>query len=207
MNETLTLPPESVTVQRTCSLEDVFNASFIELLKLVPANPYVRALVLKFSGRMPPADCETFEELKDWVEFNCVKRIKPKNYPARNSEEGGIVINVDFSESEYGRANYSVERSGSDSFRINADDLMEIIQTAIADGEGIGDIVETIAQKIDDDAWNECQPNLDNYGDYDYDEHNSNDSGNSSTDYSKEEIRNAVLRFVRERHPELAAEL
>ena len=64
-----------------------------------------------------------------------------------------------------------------------------------------------IAQKIDDDAWNQCDPNLDDYGDYDYDEHDMNDSGDSETSYSKTEIRNRVLAFVRERHPELAAEL
>jgi len=47
MSDTLTLPPP---VERKCSIEEVFDAGFIELLKLVPANPYVRALVLKFTA-------------------------------------------------------------------------------------------------------------------------------------------------------------
>jgi hypothetical protein len=51
MSDTLTLPPP---VERKCSIEEVFDPSFIELLKLVPANPYVRALILKFTGKLPP---------------------------------------------------------------------------------------------------------------------------------------------------------
>ena len=202
---TATLPEPAI---RQCSLEDVFDASFIELLKLVPANPYVRALILKLTGKMPAEECETFAQLKDWVEFNCVRPVR-KLPPVKASpaEEGGIIINVDFTETEYGRADYTVERSGSDIFRIGAEDLMAIIRVAIEGGEGIDDIVETIAGKVDEDAWRECEPNLDNYGDYSYDDQESTDSSDSNTDYSREEIRNHVLRFIREQHPELAAEL
>lgn len=203
MSDTLTMPPP---VQRKCSIEEVFDPSFIELLKLVPANPYVRALILKFSGKLPPAECETFEQLKDWVEFNCVKRIK-KSPPTRNTEDGGIAINVDFSETEYGRANYSVERYGTDTFSVDAENLVAIIQETIADGGGVGEVVDVIAGKIDDDAWTQCNPDLDGYGDYDYSDHDSNDSDSGEVKYSRDAIRNAVLRFVRERHPELAAEL
>jgi hypothetical protein len=203
MSDTLTLPPP---VERKCTIEEVFDASFIELLKLVPANPYVRALILKFSGKLPPAECETFDALKDWVEFNCVKRIR-KSTASRQPDDDGISISVDFSEQEYGRAHYSVERSGSDTYHLSADDLVEIIRDRIANGGGIGEVVEAVAGKIDDDAWDECDPNLDDYGDYEYSDHDSDGADNSETKFSREHIRNAVLRFVQENHPELAAEL
>ena len=61
---------DTLVIERKCSIEEVFEASFIELLKLVPANPYVRALILKFSGKLPPVEVETFESLKGWVECN-----------------------------------------------------------------------------------------------------------------------------------------
>jgi len=203
MSDTLTLPPP---VERKCSIEEVFDGSFIELLKLVPANPYVRALILKFSGKLPPAECETFDALKDWVEFNCVKRIR-KTTASHQPDDDGISISVDFSEQEYGRAHYSVERSGSDTFQMSGDDLVEIIRDAIADGGAISAVVEAIAKRIDDDAWDECDPNLDDYGEYEYSDHDSDGSDNSETKFSREHIRNAVLRFVQENHPELAAEL
>jgi hypothetical protein len=206
MSDTLTLPPP-VAQERKCSIEEVFDASFIELLKLVPANPYVRALILKFSGKIPPVECELFDQLKDWVEFNCVKRIRKSPATVQSNDEPGISISVDFSEQEYGRAHYSVERSGSDTFQMSGDDLVEIIRDAIADGGAISAVVEAIAKRIDDDAWDECDPNLDDYGDYEYSEHDSDGADNSETEFSREHIRNAVLRFVQENHPELAAEL
>jgi hypothetical protein len=198
-----TLPPP---VQRKCSIEEVFDASFIELLKLVPANPYVRALILKFCGKLPPAECELFDPLKDWVEFNCVKRMR-KTAASPQSQNDGISIEVDFSEQEFGRAHYSVERYGTDTYQLSGDDLLGIIQAAIADGGAISAVVEVIAGRIDDDAWDECDPNLDNYGDYEYDDHDSNGSDSSEVKFSREHIRNAVLRFVQEQHPELAGEL
>ena len=140
MSDTATLPPP---VERKCGIEEVFDASFIELLKLVPANPYVRALVLKFSGKLPPAECESFEQLKDWVEFNCVKRIR-KTAASQPPQDDGIGIVVDFSEQEYGRAHYQVTCS--------------IIQDAIADGVAISEVVDAVATLIDDDAWDRCSP-------------------------------------------------
>jgi len=140
------------------------------------------------------------------VECNCVKRIK-KSTPGRDAMEDGIAVNVDFSEMEYGRADYSVQRSGREEFHVEADDLMTIIQDVLADGEGLNEVVSAIASRINDDAWNQCDPELDGYGDYDYSDHDSTDSGSGHLEFSSTEIRNAVLRFVRERHPELAAEL
>jgi len=204
MSDTATLPPPT---ERKCNIEEVFDASFIELLKLVPANPYVRALVLKFTGKLPPAECEQFDQLKDWVEFNCVKRIRKASAQAQGNDEPGISIEVDFSEQEYGRAQYSVNCSGSDTFQIGAEELVTIIQDAIADGGAISAVVDAVAERINDDAWNQCDPNLDNYGDYDYSEHDSGGTDNSEVEFSREHIRTAVLRFVQERHPELAAEL
>ena len=197
---------DTLVIERKCSIEEVFEASFIELLKLVPANPYVRALILKFSGKLPPVEVETFESLKGWVECNCTKRVK-KSITGTNLDGGGILVNVDFSEREYGRADYSVHRSGRDQFQVGTEELMGIVQDTIDSGGGIGEVVEVIAGRIDDDAWNECDPNMDDYGDYEYNDHESSDSDDSSTDYSKDEIRRAVLRFLEEHHPDLVAEL
>ena len=43
--------------------------------------------------------------------------------------------------------------------------------------------------------------------DYNYSEHESNDSSDSNTDYSREEIRSAVRAFLQEQSPELIEEL
>ena len=196
---------ETIAMERKCSIDEVFYPSFIELLRLVPRNPYVRALILKFTGKMPGTDCETFEQLKDWVEINCVRRIRSQFNTA--SSGSGVSVSVSFSEVEYGRASYSVERSSTENFEFEADDLLELIREKIADGGGISEVLDAIADRIDDDAWDQCSPNLDNYGDYDYCDDEATSSDSREAKFSKDAIRNAVLQFVQQRHPELAAEL
>jgi hypothetical protein len=208
MSEVMTAPDPAVPVERKCKFEEVFDANFLELIRLVPRNPQVRALILKLAGKLPGPECETFEQIKEWVEIHCEPRVRSLlNRTGRRVPEEGISITVEFSETEYGRADYSVPRSGSAEFQINAGDLLDMVQEAIESGGGMDEVVGVIAGKIDDDAWNQCEPDLDNYGDYDYSEHESNDSADSESSYSRNDIRNAVLAYVRERHPELAEEL
>ena len=121
--------------------------------------------------------------------------------------EDGIEINVHFSEIEYGRANYSVNRFGDEGFRVGAEELTELVQEAIADGGALSAVVDAVAALINDDAWNRCDPDLDNYGDYEYNEHDSGDSDSGEIRFLREHIRQKVLQFVQEHHPELAAEL
>jgi hypothetical protein len=148
----------------------------------------------------------TFELLKDWVEFNCVKRTRPKTKTNPQADDG-IGILVHFSETEYGRANYTVDRSGEDTFQVGQDELLALVQEAIDAGGGLSEVVDQIATRIDDDAWNECDPSMESYGDYDYDEHDSNDSGNGEINYSREQIQARVLAFLQNHHPELAQQL
>ena len=206
MSDVMTAPPP--TVERKCQFEAMFDASFIELIRLVPKNPFVRALILKLIGQLPSPELETFDQLKDWIERNCTQRVRPMpNQNRRRSADGGISISVEFSETENGRADYSVSRSGNDEFRIGADDLIEIVQEVIEAGGGMDEVVDFIAGKIDDDAWNECDPEMDSYGDYNYSEHESSDSSDSETNYSRNDIRSAVRTFLQEQRPELMAEL
>jgi hypothetical protein len=208
MNEATVLPNPVLPPERKCVLAEVFDGNFIELLRLVPRNPLIRALVLRLTGKLPPANCVTFEQVRDWIERHCEPQvITTRTRQTRRSPGGGIRIAVEFSEVEYGRADYSLPRSGTDEFFVNAEDLLGIVQDAVESGGGLEEVVEMVADRIDDDAWNQCDPNLDDYGDYDSGEHDSNDSGEARAEYSRTEIRNAVLAFVRERHPELADEL
>ncbi len=194
----------AVIVERRCGIEEVFARSFIELLTLAPRNPIVRGLILAQTRRMPGPDCITFEQLQDWVELNCEKRLRPAG---RRELTEGITLTVEFSETEYGLAHYSVPRSGSDEFHVGAEYLLQIVNDTLTSGGGLDEVVDLIADKIDRDAWRQCNPSLDDCGDYDYSDHDCTDSDNSETTCSKDEIRTAVLAFVRERHPELAAEL
>ena len=121
-----------ITVKNRCKIEDVFGSPFIELINLAPRNPVVRGLILSQTRKLPGPECETFEQIKDWVETSC----EPRGKPAQSSGLVGFGIKVDFSEVERGRANYSVPRSGSDEFELDTDELLAFVREAIDDGGG-----------------------------------------------------------------------
>ena len=116
-------------------------------------------------------------------------------------------MRVEFSETEHGRAHYSVPRSGTDEFALDADELVDLVQKVIDAGGGLEGVIDDIATLIDDEAWNRCDPNLDSYGDYEYDEHDSGDAGNAAVEFSRTQVRDRLVGFLRERHPGLLEEL
>jgi hypothetical protein len=105
--------PEVPAAKSRCKIEEVFCGPFIDLVRLAPKNPVVRGLILAQTRKMPGLDCETFEQIREWVETNCNRKSQPLPGSATHSRDG-IVIEVEFSETENGRANYSVPRFGSE---------------------------------------------------------------------------------------------
>lgn len=201
--------PEAPVVQRRCKIDEVFAGPFIELIALAPMNPVVRGLILAQTRRMPGAECETFEQIKEWVETTCERKVRPPGQTngRRTPSRDGIVIKVEFGETEHGRAHYSVNRSCSEDCAFDEDELLAYVQEAIDDGHGLDEVIEKIAEEIDDNAWNRCDPSLEDYGDYDYDEHDAGDSDNSSVEFSKTQIRDRLLTFLQQHHPQLLEEL
>jgi hypothetical protein len=188
-----------------CRIDEVFGGNFIDLLALAPRNPLVRVLILAQTRKMPPAECLTFEEIKVWVETNCEKKLH-RPVPTASSGEG-IDIMVEFTETECGRASYSVPRSGSEEYRLGEEPLLAMVLEAIDSEEHLDAVVENIAEKIRDEAWDQCDPSLDDYGDYQYEEHDSDDTGNSHLEFSKAQIRERLTAFLRQRYPDLLEDL
>ena len=202
----ITTAPETPAVR--CKIDEVFARPFIELIGLAPRNPVVRGLILAQTRKLPGPDCETFEQIKVWVETTLDPRAGGGHQTKVAGLAGdGFTIKVEFSETEYGRAHYSAGRSGTDEFALDADEVIDLVQKAIDDEAGIDGVVDKLAELIEDDAWDRCEPNLDDYGDYEYDDHESTDSGNAVVEFSRTQVRDRLLGFLRERHPELLEEL
>lgn len=198
--------PEVPAANHRCKIDEVFASPFIELLGLAPRNPVVRGLILAQTGQMPGPERTTFEQIREWVETTCNKNLRLRNQPTVQAAEG-ISVTVEFSETENGRAYYSVDRSGSAEFALDADELVEMVREAIEANAGLDGVIEMIAGRINDDAWDRCEPDLNDYGEYEYDEHNSGDSSNGNTEFSRTQIRERLREFLRERHPQLLEEL
>ena len=196
-------------VARKCLIGQLLGPQVLALLERVPRNPRVRARVLKLAGKLPPPECETFAQVKEWIELHCEPRqVVTTARPARSARgEEGIRVSVSFSDTEYGRADYSVRRHAREQFHLGAEALMELVRVAINNGDGLDEIVAAAAEKIDEDAWELCDPSLTDDGDYEYSNHDVSDSEGSETAFDRGDLRRAILAFLRERHPELAAEL
>jgi hypothetical protein len=203
MNAIRTEPP--ATVNR-CRIDEVFAGPFIELIALAPRNPVVRGLILSQTRKLPGPECETYEQIKAWVEATCEKRLRPAHGTQAPSGDG-ITVKVTFSEIERGRAYYSVPRSGTDDYSVSEEELVGMVQAAIEDGGGLDTVVEQIATEIDENAWEHCEPSLEDYGEYSYDEHDCNDTTDGGVEFSRAQVRDRLLGFLRERHPELLEEL
>jgi len=199
-------PP--VAPSRKCLISHLLGPQVLALLERVPRNPQVRALVLKLAGKLPPLECESFEQVRDWIETHCEPRkVVPVRPAARRQVEEGIRLTVRFADTEYGRADYSVRRHAREEFHLDADDLMELVRNALNNGDSLDEIVEAAAQKIDDDAWEVCDPSMEDDGDYDHSNHDVSSTEDSETTFDRADLRRVILAFLRERHPELAAEL
>jgi len=197
--------PEIPAVKNRCKIEEVFADPFIELIGLAPMNPVVRGLILSQTRKLPGPECETFEQIKDWVETTCSKTIRPPS-ANRSGAGDGFAVDVEFSETKHGRAHYSVARSGNDEFKLDADELLAFVQEAIADEEGINAVVDKIAELIDSEAWERCEPDMDDNGEYEYEDHDCNDTTDSEVGFSRNTVLERLMHFLRERHPELLEE-
>lgn len=203
---TAVINDDTTVAPSRCKMEEVFASPFIELIGLAPKNPVVRGLILAQTRRLPGSDCETFEQIKAWVETTCDRPVRPLN-ATRVPAADGIRLTVEFSETEHGRASYSVARSGSSQFDLNAEELLDMVEAAIDAGDGLESVIQKIATLIDEDAWNRCDPSLDSYGEYDYDDHDSGDSDHSVVEFSRNQVRERLRAFLQEQHPELAEAL
>jgi hypothetical protein len=192
---------EAPVQTRRCQIEEVFHGSFIELLSMAPLNPIVRGLILAITRKMPPLECQTFEALKEWVETSCDKRIRPAAAPTAPGE--GVMFPVEFSDREYGRCSYSVRRHGNEEFRLEDEELVEYAQDAIESGGRLDLLVARVMAVIKDCAWDRCDPSMDDYGDYDHDEHDSSDTENGSVSVSRPLVRDRLVAYLQTQHPEL----
>jgi hypothetical protein len=191
-------------VEVRCRIEEVFTRSFIDLLAMAPRNCIVRGLILALTRKMPPEECQSYDEVKAWVEANCEKRLGK----GQGESNAAIRIDIKFSDTETGRASYSLGRNGQEVFELETEEIIDLAEEIAGDGGKLDGLVEAIAAKITEDAWNRCLPGMDDGdGDYDYYDHDSEDSSNRQVKFSKLTLKGELLRFLGQYHPNLLEEL
>ena len=171
-------------------IEEHFAPSFVELIKLSPNNPIVRAQMMRILLKEPPKEIDGYEALKNWVEENFESKAKNATIK-RSIGSNTFRTEWNLSDNEYGRCDYSVSRNGSYTCSVAIDD----IQAWIDDGKSIQEITDMIYDEVSENYDSSCME----YNNYDYD----NEESDNTDDFEAEpeggyrQLRERLLEAVR----------
>lgn len=120
-------------LKRKCKIEDVLPASVLQLVKSAPQNETIRNVLLAHLKIPVPPELKTFNDIKDWVEFNIdppksawdqeCERIEANN---RNR----IMVHIQANDREHGSCNYSEDLRGDGSVPLEPDEILEAAEEA-----------------------------------------------------------------------------
>lgn len=181
---------------KMCIITEALSSALIDSLRLHPNHPVYRALVLSALLKAPPPELTTFDEVVNWIEFNCESSKKVRNESVRNVQPPTptLEIMLSFSDTESGTCHYTVDRHGSGTYRFTAADLASMAD----DVENIDGLVDSIETTIADNAY-DVQEEMENSDDGpDHDHYNATDHDNEEWEYlnSSDEMRARLIAFL-----------
>jgi len=199
MNDTTTeqitqeLATEAPAVPVTKSkMEEHFAPSFVELIRLSPNNPIVRAQMMRILLKEPPKEIDGYEALKKWVEENFES--KTGAAMRKYNPDGRVLFDVEWSISdvEYGRCDYSFRRSGSYMSSTTMDD----IQQWIDDGKSVQEITDMFYDEVSENYNSGAMESNDGY-EYDNEESDRTDDFEAEPDGGYRQLRERLVESVR----------
>ncbi len=144
--------------RRKCSIVKLLGQQVVEMLKVAPSNPALLARVLAATGQMPPP-CQTYEELRSWVETNCGPKLAP-----RQPED--CFLRVRFHNTETGHCNYSVENRVTRDYSIPHDVITQLAQ----EHKDWLSFLKAVEEHIKENAEDDLEPELEGQ-EYDHDDY------------------------------------
>lgn len=117
-------------------MADFFNPSTIDLIKAAPKNEQILGFMLSKLKVLPPEELDTYDKLKEWIEWNVdksatkSKKEKPiseyMTEPATGTvEDITMTIPIVRKRTAYGSASYSVRQSGRQNVELNMVQIRE----------------------------------------------------------------------------------
>jgi len=182
------------------SIASFFTENFLNLIQLTPANPIVRAQIMRQLLKEPPKEAKTYEEVKEWVETNFEDVFTPPNVLSKgnNSIHAILTIPVRISRDEFGSANYSVRQRMTSNVSLSVSQMTEWLD----EGLTLDDIIRRIKEITEDVDFE-----VGHEEDYKYDDHEVSDHDNYTHEITEEgRARESILSFVMENIGEESAE-
>ena len=178
---------------KTCDIKQLLTASVLQLLQSCPDNITIRTMVANALNKPIPDDKLTFEQIKDWVEFN-----QDFSNPKEPSRDHFLIIPITKSGTEIGTCSYEVTTHGSQMFKLPD----SVIEQCAEDADG--DIEEfwlCLTEYIID---HESVP-MDRVGDVEtYGYNSSDDLNDNGWEWSRmTDSKSAIRMRVRDISPQL----
>ncbi len=118
---------ESAPKPRRCKIEQLISAKTVSMLKVAPMNETFRATLMSELEQMPPKEAQTYDQIKDWVEYNFPKEVAmPEPVPVGSL----TVAAVNFAHTERGRADYTRRGTFRGTLVIPGERILELANSA-----------------------------------------------------------------------------
>ena len=182
--------------RRRCLIGQFLGGDVVSLIKLAPNNATFRARVMAVVGEMPPKELDTFEKIKDWVEFNFPKgslaQIGTRVLPPENPP---LTIGYRADETEYGKCRFSRQISTRDTFRMTYDEVITLIRGS----DDMDDALREIGERMESHAQNSGNREETSES---TERHEVDDGSGVELDYSRSDVRGYLRRAARTVIPE-----
>jgi hypothetical protein len=118
---------ESAPKPRRCKIEEQVSAKTVSMLKVAPMNETFRATLMSELEQMPPKEAQTYDQIKDWVEYNFPKDLPtPDPLPVGSLTVGSVTYSV----TERGRAAYTRRGTYRGAMIVPGERIMELANSA-----------------------------------------------------------------------------
>jgi hypothetical protein len=194
--------------KKTCQMKDVLPASIIPLIVANPKNDAIRSLMLAHLKQSVPLECDTFEKVKEWIEYNIVLpsiesaldrqiRINEEQRAIRARDSVQIAVRVEHT--EVGRCSYSLERVGEGEIPLTRTELVEM--ASASDSES--NFFERVNERLDEmEPLDYVSTNTVNDSET-HNDHEEDDERNPPEVFFKPEGKEAIKSALRLADPEL----
>jgi hypothetical protein len=179
----------------TCNIKDVLPASVIQMAESFPQNETVRSVLCAHLKAPVPAEAQTFQQIRDWIETHVVKE-NPEPF-----KDVGITLLIEASRNVSGTCHYSVTESGDGDVKFSD----EWLKNAISDSGNLDDLFGIIRDEIEDRGGASLADMSDEEGTQYYTNHERTDTDNEGWDLQRS-TRTILINAVRRLRPDIADE-
>lgn len=181
-------PPVPVDGQpkRRCHYMQLVDSTLVAMLQAAPLNETFRARLMSKVGQMPPAEADTWDKLKDWVEFNFPKGGDKK---VTNNLEP-LRIRASCSEREHGKCRYSRTMSGKGEVMLDAKHLIDLAHEY--------DVLDSLMDAVLDEMRDACENQIEmDADDEETAHHDRDDSDGMNLDFSMIEFKQKLYAILK----------